>query len=207
MGFASRWIQLIMMCVKTVQYSILVNGEPCGNIHPFRGLRQEDPISPHLFLICAEVLSSMLTQANIDGLLLSVPTSKTGPGVSHLFFADDSVLFCRTSILQWHHLTHLLQIYEEASGQRHNNNKTTIFFSKNTSQIKKEEIMEAAGIPVTQRYDTYLGLLALVGKLRVAAFKSIKDCVSKRLQDWKLKFLSQARKEILLKTVIQAIPT
>jgi hypothetical protein len=63
-----------------------------------------------------------------------------------------------------------------------------------------------AGIPVTQRYDTYLGLPALVGKSRMAAFKKLKDRVWKRLQDWKIKFLSQAGKEILIKAVIQAIP-
>jgi hypothetical protein len=110
-----------------------VNGEPCGNIHPSKRLRQGDLISPYLFLIYAEVLSSMLTQANLNGLLSGVPTSKIGPRVSHLFFVDDSLLFCRTSILQWHHLTYLLKIYEEASGQRLNNNKIAIFVSKNTS--------------------------------------------------------------------------
>jgi hypothetical protein len=88
-----------MMCVKTVQYSILVNGGPCGKIQPSRGLRQGDPISPYLFLFCVEVLSNMLTQANIDGRLSRVPTSKFGPHVSHLFFVNDSLLFCRTSII------------------------------------------------------------------------------------------------------------
>jgi hypothetical protein len=58
-----------------------------------------------------------------------------------------------------------------------------------------------------QRYDTYLGLPALVGRSCTGAFKRIKERVWKRLQDWKLMFLSQAGKEILLKTVIQAIPT
>jgi hypothetical protein len=58
-----------------------------------------------------------------------------------------------------------------------------------------------------QRYDTYLGLPALVGKSRMTAFKKIKEKVWKRLQDWKIKFLSQAGKEVLLKAVIQAIPT
>ena len=207
MGFAPRWIQLIMMCVTTVKYSILVNGEPCGNIQPSRGLRQGDPIFPYLFLLCAEVLSSMVTQANSDGLLSGVPTSKYGPRVSHLFFADDSLLFCRASISQWNNLTNLLKVYEDASGQRLNNNKTAIYFSGNTTQIVKKEIMEVAGMPVNQRYDSYVGLPAMVGRSRIAAFKSIKDRVWKRLQDRKLQFLSQAGNEILLKAVIQAIPT
>ena len=76
MGFDERWICLVMMCVTMVKYLVLINGEPCGHITPTRGIRQGDPISPYLFLLCAEVLSSMVNKANRDGLLSGVPTSK-----------------------------------------------------------------------------------------------------------------------------------
>ena len=56
MGFNERWIGLIMVCVKIVTYSIMVNGEPQGLIHPTRGIRQGDPLSPFLFLLCTEGL-------------------------------------------------------------------------------------------------------------------------------------------------------
>jgi hypothetical protein len=59
----------------------------------------------------------------------------------------------------------------------------------------KQKILEVAGIPDTQRFDTYLGLPALVGKSRMAAFQSIKSRVWKKLQDWKLNFLSQREKK------------
>ncbi|XP_059436227.1 uncharacterized protein LOC132169166 [Corylus avellana] len=114
----------------------------------------------------AKALSSLLTQADRDGRLPGVPTSKRGPRLSHLFFADDSLLF-----------------------------------------FTKEEILRLPGIQSTQRYDKYLGLPALVGKSRRQAFNSIKDRVWRRLGDWKLKLLLQAGREILLKAVIQAIPT
>lgn len=83
-------------------------------------------------------------------------------------------------------MTDLLKIYEDASGQRLNNNKTAIYFNGNTAQNVRKEIVEVAGILVNQRYDSYLGLLAMVGRSRNAAFKSIKDRVWKRLQDWTL---------------------
>jgi hypothetical protein len=146
-------------------------------------LRQGDPISPYLFHICAEALSSMVSEANNKGSLMGVPTSKYGPRVSHLFFEDDSLLFYRSTLSQWNHLTQLLVRYEAALGQWLNCNKTVIFFSKNTSQDDKRAIVEAAGILVTQRYDSYLGLPVLVGQSRMAAFKSIKDRVWKRMQD------------------------
>ena len=59
MGFQEKWIQLSMMCVRTVSYSVLINGEPKGRIIPTRGLRQRDPISPYLLLLCVEGLSAM----------------------------------------------------------------------------------------------------------------------------------------------------
>jgi ribonuclease HI len=207
LGFDPCWVQLIMMCVSSVEYAVLVNGEPCGQIKPERGLRQGDPISHYLFLICAEALSSMVKKANDDGILTGVSTSRGGPRISHLFFADDSLLFCRANLSQWGTLTNVLRIYEAASGQRLNNDKTSIFFSGNTPQEERNKILEVAGIPSSQRYDTYLGLPALVGKSQKIAFKAITERVWKKLQDWKINFLSQAGKEILLKAVVQAIPT
>ena len=189
LGFAHRWIQLIMMCVTSVEYVVVVNGEPCGRIFPKRSLRQGDPISPYLFLLCAESLSSIIDNANERGVLTGVPTSRRGPRISHIFFVDDSLLFCRANILQWDKLTHIHHLYEKLSGQRLNHNKTSLFFSKNTSGEEKKAILEKVGLPDTQRYDPYLGLPALVGKSRKMAFKGILDRIWKRLQDWKLKFL------------------
>jgi hypothetical protein len=98
-------------------------------------------------------------------------------------------------------------MYETASGQKLNTSKMAIFFSRNTLSHNKQQLLKASEILVSQRYDTYLRLPALVGKSRMKAFKGIVDKVWKRLQDWKLKLLSQVGQEILLKAVVQAIPT
>jgi hypothetical protein len=63
------------------------------------------------------------------------------------------------------------------------------------------------GVPASQRYDTYLGLPALVDKSRIREFQNLRDRVKRRVFDWKTKLLSQAGKEILLKAIVQAIPT
>jgi hypothetical protein len=75
-----------------------------------------------------EGLSTLLSKATTDGILTGVPTSKRGPCISHLFFVDDSLLFCISTLTQWECLTNILRMYEEASDQRLNNNKTSIFF-------------------------------------------------------------------------------
>lgn len=60
LGFAKRWIHLIMQCVTSVTYAIKINGVPNGNIIPSRGIRQGDPLSPYLFLLCVEGLSALI---------------------------------------------------------------------------------------------------------------------------------------------------
>jgi hypothetical protein len=123
MRFASQWIKLIIMCVFTVNYPVLVNGILMERIILTRGIRQGDLIRPYLFIICAEVLSSLLSKADREGQLEGVPTSVRGPCLNHLFFfflANDSLLFCRADIEHWNRLANLLNKYESASGQRLN---------------------------------------------------------------------------------------
>jgi hypothetical protein len=134
LGFDPRWIALIMECVKTVKYAVVVNGNPAGHIVPSHGIRQGDPLSPYLFLLCAEALSNMLHRAERKGIITGVPTSKKGPRINHLFFADDSLLFCKANLVEWRRLTRILDKYEGASGQKLNKEKTSIFFSRNTSE-------------------------------------------------------------------------
>jgi hypothetical protein len=98
MGFADRWVNMIMTCVSLVTYSILINGDPVGLIKSSRGIQQGDPISPYLFLLCAEVLSSLLQQAKAKGVITRVPTSPKGPKISHLFFAYDK---CKANLVEW----------------------------------------------------------------------------------------------------------
>jgi len=94
-----------------------------------------------------------------------------------------------------------------AWGQKLNLQKTSIFFSCNTNLDKRQEILTLSRLTKATRFDTYLRLPALVGRSRDQSFNGIKDKVWKRLNNLKAKFLSQARNEILLKDVVQAIPT
>jgi uncharacterized Zn-binding protein involved in type VI secretion len=130
LGFAEQWIKLVMQCVTTVTYSILVNGIPTETITPSRGIRQGDPLSPYLFLLCAECLSSLIANAETDGRISGVPVAVNGFRLSHLFFADDSLLFCRANFPEWTTMLSLIQRYELASGQKLNHAKTSIFFQQ-----------------------------------------------------------------------------
>ena len=101
----------------------------------------------------------------------------------------------------------ILESYEKASGQKVNKNKTTIFFSKSTVEINKNEIKSALGLQENEHYEQYLGLPSLVGRRKKQSFNLIKEKIWRKLQSWEGKLLSQVGREVLIKVVIQAIPT
>ena len=79
MGFGEKWVKLIIECISTVSYSILVNGEPKGDIKPSRGIRQGDPLSPYLFPLCLKGLNRMLQAAAREDEIKGFSLCRNGP--------------------------------------------------------------------------------------------------------------------------------
>ena len=206
MGFDGKWINLILECISTISYSILVNSEPKGNIVPSRGIRQGDPLSPYLFLLCSEGLNALIQQAVNEDKIRGYSLCRYGPKISHLFFADDSLLFCHAQISDTQTIQGILDLYEHASRQRIDKEKTTLFFSKSITMETKNSIKNFLGGPEIKEYEKYLGLLAVLGRNRSASLNFFKEKVWGKIQGWKEKLLSQAGKEVFLKAVVQAIP-
>jgi hypothetical protein len=93
LGFAERWVKLVMTCIILMSYSVVVNGNPMELIRPSRGIRLGDPLCPYLFLLCAESLNALLQGPKIRGVITGVPMSPRGLRLNHLFFANDSLFF------------------------------------------------------------------------------------------------------------------
>lgn len=89
LGFDNKWINLINAYIRSVTFSVMVNGEPQGFFQPHRGLHQGDPLSLYLFFLCAEGLHSLIHQAEDDGSIKVVALCKDGPRVSDRFFTDE----------------------------------------------------------------------------------------------------------------------
>ncbi|RVW96589.1 Transposon TX1 uncharacterized 149 kDa protein [Vitis vinifera] len=97
MGFGERWCRRIKWCLSTVRYSVMVNGSPTGFFQSSRGLRQGDPLSPYLFVVVMEAFSVLIKKAVVGGFLAPcLIRGRGGEGVqiSHLLFADDTLIFC-----------------------------------------------------------------------------------------------------------------
>ena len=111
LGFDNKWISLISYCIRTVSFSIMVNGESHRLIHLSRGLCQGNPLSPYLFLLYAEGLHALIQQVENSGKLHGVSLCREGLKVSHFFFANDNLLFCQamttTTKRCWTFLPHM----------------------------------------------------------------------------------------------------
>jgi hypothetical protein len=129
------------------------------------------------------------------------------PSVSHLLFADDSLIAFRANGEEAQNLQSILSVYELCSEQMINKGKTVVMFSGNASQGSKQEVMQAPNIPRETTNERYLGLPVFIGKSKKKAFEYLKDRIWKRIQGWKEKTLSNAGKEVLIKAVAQGIPT
>ena len=116
-GFGERWVRLVMEYISMVSFSILVNREPKGEITPSRGIRQGDPLSPYLFLLCSKGLNRLIQGVVREDKIRGFSLCRNGPRNSHLFFVDDTLLFCRAKMGDLLALQDILNLYEQAFGQ------------------------------------------------------------------------------------------
>jgi hypothetical protein len=164
----------------------------------------------HFYFCCvqiAEGLTTLLQNAENQHLVSGLSISRGGPKLTHLLFADDSLLFCKACVLECNTIKSLLSIYEDALGQKMNQAKTNLFFSFNTPLSTCENIQAIFGAQVSRQAEKYLGLPPMVGRNKKLAFAELKDRVFRKFVGWKEKLLLQAGREVLIKAVAQSIPT
>lgn len=135
-----------MKCVTSVSYSVLINGSAYGWFTGTRGIRQGDPLSPTLFTLCADVLSSMIQQAEQNRELQPLRISVGGPPVSHLLFADDSLFFIKADQSNSQRLLRVFKDYEHVSGQLINLDKSSITFGSKVHQHTRDIIQQTLEI-------------------------------------------------------------
>jgi hypothetical protein len=128
LGTHSQCIRWVMACVTTVRYSIRFNGHLLDSFTPSRGLRQGDPLSPYLFLFVADGLSCLIRKGIQYGALQELHICRRAPGIAHLLFADDSLLFFEGSVDQAQVFKSILDRYEQGTGQMVSLGKCSILY-------------------------------------------------------------------------------
>lgn len=131
-------IEIIMSCVSSVSTSILFNGGTLDLIFPLRSIRQGDPLSPYLFILCIDQLGQLIEGKCADKLWKLVKTLRNSPSFSHLFFADDLVLFAKANHACHLAIQEVLDVFCEKSGQTVSEAKSRVYFSPNVNVEMKD---------------------------------------------------------------------
>lgn len=182
LGFAQVWIGKAMNRVTSVSYYFRVNQEVAGPIKPNRGLRQGDPLSLYLFVLCAHDLSSLFNAYESRGYFREVKIASSCPSVSHLFFTYDNLIFFRATMEESARVKECQYIHEKASGQLINYDKSALSFSPNTHVMLMDTLKNILTIPVVQQHDLYLGLPTVSLRSKRLQFRYLVDRVVKRIQ-------------------------
>jgi hypothetical protein len=135
LGISQRFVDTVMRGVRSVTFSVLFNGGRTEEFKPSRGVRQGDPISPYLFLLAAEGLSCLMKHARLTEYIEGIQVASSAPKVNHLLFADDCLMFCKASVTEAEALKQIVEVYCNASGQRVNHDKSSIYFGESSPKF------------------------------------------------------------------------
>lgn len=199
-GFHHDWIDLIMHCISSISFSILLNGEHQHAFSPTRGIRHGDPLSPYIFILCMEpLIRSLNSLSSRSKNHVGILSSPHGFRISNLMFADDCLIFARASSVAARNIFKVLNNFGHASGQRNNFSKSTIYFSNNVHHIVKHDISCIPGIQHRTPIGKYLGIHNIVFWKDPANTNDIILRIQKKLAGWKAHSLSRGGRLSLLK--------
>jgi hypothetical protein len=206
LGFSDIWINWIRVCITSTSFSVLINGSPFGLFTPARGLRQGDPLSPFLFILGTEVMSRLLHHQESIGLLKGIRIARNCTPITHLLFADDLIIFAKTTSIEASAIKSSLDSYCQWSGQAVNSSKSSVLFSKNSTPTTISSITGILPFKPSASVPHYLGLPLLIGRSKMEAFQPLLTKVLGKIDGWRAKTLSQAGRAVLIKAIASTIP-
>ena len=207
MGFGSKWIRWINWCISTASFSVMFNGSPTGFFWSSRGLRQGDPLSPYLFVIGMEVLSCLLKRAMEGNFISGCRLGGRDGGemvISHLLYADDTIIFCEAKFEQLMCLKWTLMWFEAFSGLKINLSKSEIIPLSRVDNV--ETLAAELGCGVGSLPTMYLGLPLGAPHRALGAWDSIEERFRKRLSSWKRQYISEGGRLTLIRSTLSSLP-
>lgn len=207
LGFDDLWIHLTLQCVTTVSYVVTHGSREMESINPTRGIRKGDPLSPYLFILCAQGLSALINKYETEKWLHGVRINRRAPTISHMFFEDDCYIYCMANVEEAGNMFEMLELYEKATGHKVNTLKLSVFFSTNKAAQNHASICEALHMTEVDENSKYLGLPRILGRNKSRLLGYLKNKDMTRVQRWDGRWISKGGKEILIKNAAQTIPS
>ena len=183
-------------------YSILVNGEPTEFFKPIIGLRQGEPLSPYLFILCMEVISSNLSTAQNSKKIQGIKIARYAPSLSHLFFGDDALFFFKGIPKVCWNLKEIIGLFCEKSGEAIHYNKSTVIFSPNTPRTFKALMRKPLEVKSSESLGKYPRSPMDIDGRNTKALDSVIDRINSKILSWKFIHLSPSARLILINTIL-----
>jgi hypothetical protein len=186
-------------CVTTVHNCVFFNGIDLSPFHPSRVLCQGDPLSPYLFLLVADCLSTLMKSYEKQGLISGIRVSRRAPSITHLLFADDSMLFFKLGADQANRISELLALFAKGTRQKLSLVKCSLLVWEGSDQELITTVRSILNVERDEFDARYLRLPMPEGRIQGGVFMSIEERYVKKMADWKEQLLSQVAKEVLIK--------
>ncbi|WVZ69841.1 hypothetical protein U9M48_018567 [Paspalum notatum var. saurae] len=204
-GFSTTWFNWIKSFVQGGNVAINVNGQNDAYFQTKKGLRQEDPLSPIIFNIVADMLAIIINRAKVVGKVNGVIPHLVEDGLSILQYADDTVIFLDHDLEKARNMKALPCMFEKLSSLKINFHKSEIFCFGQAKECEND-YSELFGCRSGSFPFRYLGLPMHYRKLRNSDRKHIEEMFEKRLSGWKEKLLSVGGRLVLINSVLSSLP-
>ncbi|KAI0522478.1 hypothetical protein KFK09_004857 [Dendrobium nobile] len=201
-GFPIVFSKLLMECVVDVSFSIIINGKNSSWIDAHSGFRQGCPLSPYLFIVCAQLLSNSIMQR---GQKIGIQISPRGPVVTHLLYADDVLILSNANVELAKKMKNIVEDFCKWTGQKVNVIKSQLMFGKAVKNSMKKKIARVLGFKVVKDMK-YLGIKITLNRVKIADFQDILCNVTDKLNAWNKKSLSLGGKLILIDSSLLSMP-
>ncbi|XP_016207262.1 uncharacterized protein LOC107647723 [Arachis ipaensis] len=184
--------------------SVLINGSPSKPFKMEKSFQQDDPLSLFLFILVVDVLHRMLEEAVRNGRLSPLLVGRDHIELSHLQFADDTILFCPPEDETIKNYKRLLRCFELMSGLSINFEKSSLI-SINYDEQWVRRMCNVLGCKQDSLPVKYLGISLGANTRLVKTWKPVIDKVEEKLSLWKAKVLNKAGKLVLIKSVLNSL--
>ncbi|KAM0069892.1 putative RNA-directed DNA polymerase [Helianthus debilis subsp. tardiflorus] len=206
MGFPDIWCNWIAGILKSASSSVLVNGSPTFIFKCEKGVRKGDPLSPFLFLIVMEALSCMFDRAKEEGIIKGICTPNAGPIITHLLYADDALVMGEWSKEEVLNIVRILRFFHVCSGLKINIDKSNLY-GIGVGVEESNELASVLGCKSDSLPFKYLGLKVGANMNRVSNWQPVFDIFRSRLAKWKSNLLSIGGRVVIIKSVLESLPT